>query len=70
VWRRYTAERVGRLDAADIGISGDVLDLVLRDLGDRGLGDVELLSWMVTVNPVWGEWASNFGRDLAFVTLI
>jgi hypothetical protein len=67
----YAGPRRAVLDAAEMGVSGDVLEVVVRDLSDRRLVDAGMLSGVVNEHALWQEWATDVGRDLIdFVTVI
>jgi hypothetical protein len=51
-------------DAACLPAEGDVLAIVLRDLGQHGLATPESLSGMVSEQGLWDAWATDLGRLL------
>lgn len=56
---------------AGVGVDGDVLEVVLRDLGDRALANTGSLSTTMTGQGTKQAWATNLGRDLIdFVQLM
>lgn len=59
-----TGPRRYALDNARIGLPGEVLDIVLSDLGERGLADVAGLGGIVSENAVYGSLATPRGREL------
>jgi len=59
-----TGPRRAALDNAELPVEGDVLELVLADLDQRGLANVGGLSGIVTENAVYGTLSTQRGVQL------
>jgi len=59
-----TGPRRAIADAAGLPVGGDVLAIVLRDLGQHALATPEMLSGMVSESGLWDPWATDLGRLL------
>jgi hypothetical protein len=49
---------------ADLPVSGAALDIVLRDLADRGLANIDGFDVTASAATVWGGWATELGNEL------
>jgi len=52
------------LSDAHLPVSGVALDVVLRDINDRGLASTGSLRTMMSENVVWRSFATDLGREL------
>lgn len=67
----YSAARRAALDAARIGIPGDVLDFVIEDLAARKLASSDMLGGLVSQASVYGPWITERGALFVdWVTLV
>ncbi len=67
----YMGAPISIFRQAGVGVDGDVLDVVLRDLGDRALANTGSLGTTMTGQGARQAWATDLGRQLIdFVRLI
>lgn len=69
--KNFMGPRRGALERGKVPVEGEVLDLVLHDLGDRGLASVEMLGGVTSGNAQLDRLSTALGRTLlSFVRLM
>jgi hypothetical protein len=52
------------LEKARLPVDGQVLEIILRDLNDRGLANTDGLGVSASARTIWGGWCTSLGTEL------